>query len=114
MTSSNGVALGQHWPRLTRREREVLLWVGGGMSNKEVARRLGLSPGTVKHHVHIIFSKTGARNRYGLVVQMQNEARSRDVRQKIEYLRSLWLAAQARPQNPVAPAVRRGTEEEWR
>ena len=72
MTNSNGVALGQQWPhqRLTRRESEVLLLVGTGMSNKEIARQLGLSPGTVKLHVHRIFQKTGARNRYGLVAHM--------------------------------------------
>ena len=70
MTSSNGVALGQHWRQLTRREREILVWVGSGMSNKEVARGLGLSPGTVKLHVHSILSKTGARSRYTLVAQM--------------------------------------------
>jgi DNA-binding CsgD family transcriptional regulator len=70
MTSSNGVALGQHWPRLTRREREILLWVGGGMSNKEIARQLGLIDGTVKQHVHNIFQKTGTRRRHELVAQM--------------------------------------------
>jgi two-component system nitrate/nitrite response regulator NarL len=69
MVSSKSVSLGQHWLRLTRREREVLLWVGG-MSNKEIARQLGLSDGTVKQHVHNIFQKTGARRRHELVAQM--------------------------------------------
>jgi len=27
MTGSNGAALSEHWPRLTRREREILVWV---------------------------------------------------------------------------------------
>jgi two-component system nitrate/nitrite response regulator NarL len=70
MVSSKSVSLGQHWLRLTRREREVLLWVGGGMSNKEIARQLGLSDGTVKQHVHNIFQKTGTRRRHELVAQM--------------------------------------------
>jgi DNA-binding CsgD family transcriptional regulator len=70
MTSPISVALGQHWLRLTHREREILIWVGDGMSNKEIARRLGLSPGTVKLHVHSIFSKTGTRSRYALIAQM--------------------------------------------
>jgi DNA-binding CsgD family transcriptional regulator len=82
MTSSNGVASGQHWPRLTRREREVLLCVGGGMSNKEVARGLGLSPGTVKLHVHSIFVKTGARSRSKLVVQMATRSSAVAARDK--------------------------------
>ena len=101
MTSSDSVALDQQLPQeLTRREREVALLVGAGMSNKEIARQLGLSDGTVKLYVHSILRKTGARNRYGIIAQMtaRNEARSRDVCQKIEYLRALWLAAQARSQ----------------
>jgi len=70
MTSPISVELGQHWLQLTRREREILVWVGCGMSNKEVARGLGLSPGTVKLHVHNIFTKTGARSRCQLIAQM--------------------------------------------
>ena len=70
MNSSNSVALGLQWRRLTRREREILVWVGCGMSNKEVARGLGLSPGTVKLHVHNIFTKTGASSRFQLIAQM--------------------------------------------
>ena len=70
MTGSNGIALHQQWPqKLTRREMEVALLVGTGMSNKEIARRLELSPGTVKLHVHSIFTKTGARNRYELMAK---------------------------------------------
>jgi DNA-binding NarL/FixJ family response regulator len=69
--SSNSVALGQQWPQeLTRRESEVVLLVGIGMSNREIAQRLGLSVGTVKLHVHHIFRKTGARRRSNLVVQL--------------------------------------------
>jgi DNA-binding NarL/FixJ family response regulator len=65
------VASGQQWPPsgLTPREREVVLLVGTGMSNKEIAQRLGLSVGTVKLHVHSIFLKTGARSRIELVMQ---------------------------------------------
>jgi DNA-binding CsgD family transcriptional regulator len=61
VTNFDSVALDQQWLRLTRREREILLWVGGGMSNKEIAQRLGLSVGTVKIHLHSIFRKTGGK-----------------------------------------------------
>lgn len=43
--------------RLTQRERDVLLLVGDGMSNKQIARHLGLQLPTVKNHVHDIFEK---------------------------------------------------------
>jgi DNA-binding CsgD family transcriptional regulator len=63
------VASCQQWPPsgLTTRQREVALLLGSGMSNKEIARRLGLSVGTVKQHVHTILLKTGARTRFALV-----------------------------------------------
>jgi DNA-binding NarL/FixJ family response regulator len=49
VTSFNSVALDQQWPRgLTRRENEVVLLVGTGMSNGEIAQQLGVSVGTVK------------------------------------------------------------------
>lgn len=42
---------------LTRRERDVARLVGQGYSNKEIARDLCLSLGTVKHHVHHVLEK---------------------------------------------------------
>jgi two-component system, NarL family, nitrate/nitrite response regulator NarL len=54
---------------LSRREREIALLVARGLSNKEVARELGVSHGTVKSHVHSILQKLGARNRYSLIVR---------------------------------------------
>jgi DNA-binding CsgD family transcriptional regulator len=74
MTSPISVELGQHWLQLTHREREIMLWVGGGMSNKEIARQLGLSVGTVKQHVHSILLKTGARTRWYLISQMSTRS----------------------------------------
>jgi len=69
--NSNRVILGQPWPQtLTRRESEIVLLVGTGMSNSEIAQQLGLSVGTVKLHIHHIFRKTGARRRSNLIVQV--------------------------------------------
>jgi len=52
---------------LTEREREVLKCLVDGQSNKEIARSLGLSDGTVKVHLHNIYEKTGVNNRTSLV-----------------------------------------------
>ena len=61
----------EQWSQcLTSREQQVALLIVRGLSNKEVARELGLSSGTVKIHVHRIFRKTGVRNRYSLITQM--------------------------------------------
>ena len=52
------------WSRaLSPREREVALVVARGLANKEIARELGLSEGTVKQHIHNIFLKSGMRRR---------------------------------------------------
>jgi DNA-binding NarL/FixJ family response regulator len=53
---------------LTEREREVVAWVGTGMSNSEIAARLVVSPDTVRTHVSRAMIKLGARDRAQLVV----------------------------------------------
>jgi DNA-binding CsgD family transcriptional regulator len=44
-------------PPLSHREQEVLQWVASGLQNKEIARELGLSPATVRNHVHNLLEK---------------------------------------------------------
>lgn len=48
---------------LTRRERETLAWLARGVSNKEIARALGLAESTVKVHVQSILRKLGVSSR---------------------------------------------------
>ena len=48
---------------LSKRELEVLRLVTVGLSNREIAGRLFISPGTAKTHVHNLCGKLGARNR---------------------------------------------------
>lgn len=48
---------------LTDRERDTLRLAEEGLSNKEIARRLNLSPGTVRNYLSDAASKLGAANR---------------------------------------------------
>ncbi len=48
---------------LTRREREVLQMLAGGLANKEIAARLQISDHTAKFHVAAILGKLGAATR---------------------------------------------------
>lgn len=48
---------------LSEREREVLLLIGGGRNNREIARSLRLSEATVKSHVSRILAKLKLRDR---------------------------------------------------
>jgi two-component system, NarL family, nitrate/nitrite response regulator NarL len=53
--------------RLTQREKQVLSHVFEGLSNKEIAGRLGVSETSVKATLQQLFSKTGVRTRTQLV-----------------------------------------------
>jgi DNA-binding NarL/FixJ family response regulator len=56
----------RQWPAgLTTREVEVLRLLAGGHTNKDIARRLYLSPRTVGHHVQHIYRKLGVSTRAG-------------------------------------------------
>ncbi|MEL7350947.1 MAG: response regulator transcription factor [Cyanobacteria bacterium J06560_5] len=48
---------------LTPREKEVLIHIGQGASNREIAKALHLSEGTIKNHVTRILSQLGLRDR---------------------------------------------------
>ena len=50
-------------PTLTPRELEILGCLSAGLSNKSVARRLGISQHTVKFHLEAVFAKLDATSR---------------------------------------------------
>lgn len=53
---------------LTPREREVLSFLGSGLSNGQIARRLHVVEGTVKAHVSSVLSRLGVDNRAAAAV----------------------------------------------
>jgi len=61
--SADGNPQAQAELRISDREREVLLEMAAGHSNKEIAARLKVSPNTVKTHAAHLFEKLGARRR---------------------------------------------------
>lgn len=65
-----GDLLTAHFPGhelLTPREREVLVQIASGASNKEAGRTLGISPRTIEVHRARIMEKLGAKNAADLV-----------------------------------------------
>lgn len=59
---------------LTRREQEVLVGISsGGLTNKELAVRMNISPNTVKLFLRLAMIKMGVTTRAGLVAKILNE-----------------------------------------
>jgi two-component system, NarL family, nitrate/nitrite response regulator NarL len=55
-------------PELTERQRQILLLVAQGKSNKEIARALDILEGTVKAHLRFLMKHLNAKNRTQLAV----------------------------------------------
>lgn len=64
----SGAPIGANIAELTDREREVVVLVGHGLSNHEIANRLVISPATARTHVSRAMTKLHARDRAQLVV----------------------------------------------
>lgn len=56
---------------LTEREKEVLLALAEGLSNKEIAAKLFITEGTVKNHVSNLIGKLNVRDRTQVVLKAQ-------------------------------------------
>lgn len=53
--------------QLTQREREIVLLLVQGLSNKEIAKHCYISEQTVKDHLKHVFSKVGVHHRAMLI-----------------------------------------------
>ncbi|MBI2351900.1 MAG: response regulator transcription factor, partial [Deltaproteobacteria bacterium] len=59
--------------RLTPREIEIVKQVAAGLRNTEIAKRLFISEGTVKMHLHNIYQKLGVDSRTKLTRYAQEK-----------------------------------------
>jgi DNA-binding NarL/FixJ family response regulator len=53
---------------LTKREQQIVQQVVAGLTNRDIARHLGISEDTVKHHVTNVFNKVGVSTRLELAL----------------------------------------------
>jgi DNA-binding NarL/FixJ family response regulator len=67
-TDARGSLDDPRWLALSEREREILIAIGQGWTNGEIAGRLVLSESTVKTHVGRVLAKIGARDRIQAVI----------------------------------------------
>jgi DNA-binding NarL/FixJ family response regulator len=63
-TGENGVGLAQ----LSSREKQVIILIGNGLKNKQIAAQLCISETTVRHHLTSIYSKLEVSDRLELLV----------------------------------------------
>jgi DNA-binding NarL/FixJ family response regulator len=70
--ASNGG--GQTLDTLTRRQIEVARAAVSGLSNKELAQRLGVSEGTIKNHLHAIYERLQLEGRLALLLYLKEKA----------------------------------------
>jgi DNA-binding NarL/FixJ family response regulator len=69
--SKNAIAQNQQekvLTQLTRRERDVLGWIGRGFTNREIATQLYIAEGTVKTHVTRLLNRLNFKNRSQLAI----------------------------------------------
>jgi len=59
--------------RLTARQREHVGLATKGLTNKQIARQLGVTEGTVKAHLHQVYQKLGVINRTALTMRMRRD-----------------------------------------
>lgn len=62
-----GAAAGRPAGPLSQREVEIMMFTSAGLSNLQIAKKLGLTEPTVKRHLHNIFGKLGAVSRLDAV-----------------------------------------------
>jgi DNA-binding CsgD family transcriptional regulator len=69
-TAEDSLGLTAFEYRLTARERETLLGMVIGLTNKELAQRMDISPSTVKAFVRVVMAKMGVTKRAGVVAKV--------------------------------------------
>ena len=98
----------ERYSQLTKREREVLLLMSYGMSNRGIAEKIFRSEATVQNHVHAIFRKLGVTNRTAAVA-LANSAGCDHGLQRIERSSGNFASEAIRhvekPPVPVAPPL---------
>jgi DNA-binding CsgD family transcriptional regulator len=72
VTEEDATALG-----LTRRQAQIALLLVDGLTNEQIAKRLGIAPGTVRKHLEGVFERMGVPSRAAAVGRLQARAGNR-------------------------------------
>lgn len=78
---------------LTRREDQVLKALAEGLTNKEIAKQLGISYETAKEHVQNILRKLGVSDRTQAAIWLVSQRPQAETRRRLMIARESHLAA---------------------
>jgi DNA-binding CsgD family transcriptional regulator len=71
---NSNINLSLHNPiHLSPREKECLSWVANGLSNKEMARKMDISPRTVESYIAALKFKLNCTSRFKLLAKLMNQ-----------------------------------------
>jgi two-component system nitrate/nitrite response regulator NarL len=75
--SKNFSDIAEPFSELSNRQQQVITLLCNGLSNREIAEKLGLTEGTIKIHLHAIFEKLGVRSRIELMIALADRRRGK-------------------------------------
>jgi len=91
---------------LSKREMEVVQSLAEGLTNREIAERLGLSQHTIKNYLFRVFDKLGVSSRLELLFMTLTQAGTRKAGSPSEFVHDVSGNGHDAPRRP-APASRR-------
>ena len=98
---------------LTRREREVLVLIARGLTNEQIAIKLGTRVSTVKAYLHQVFVKLNVRNRSQAVIEALKKAHlAADGLYSVEELADWWACIGPEVLEEAAQILRRRQEKQ--
>lgn len=74
--------------RMTKREREVIGFLGDGMSNKDIAKNMNISTYTVKSHIHNIMEKLALHSRLEIANYSYNDHTLKTITKSISTIKN--------------------------
>jgi DNA-binding NarL/FixJ family response regulator len=66
----------ERFTALSNRRQQVVTLACGGLSNKEIAKKLGVAEGTVKCHLHAVYDQLGVQSRFELMIALADRNKS--------------------------------------
>jgi DNA-binding NarL/FixJ family response regulator len=71
VSTKNFSDIAEPFSELSAREQQVITLLCDGLSNREIAEKLGVAEGKVKCHLHTIYEQLGVQSRIELMIALK-------------------------------------------